>query len=219
MLFRGKLFSINYRLKFTFFFDKRVPYFTLNLRTVYTNPKPTMVVKKLGARDSSTSMPILNANRNLFAKHLLFFIVNMKTSWNWNFNLRTSIHVPSPETNAANWSHNCGDFMKVINMIFDNPPTVESASEHSKRALFKIYISLMDVQTSTVGTENCDNIEYNERTIVAGWAKKICTYHLVCCSADSRLEMSFFSHSPAQHKISFYMLARVAVCCVEIKWT
>lgn len=58
--------------------------------------------------------------------------------------------------------------MKVINMIFDNPPTVESASEHSKRALFKIYISLMDVQTSTVGTENCDNIEYNERTIVAG---------------------------------------------------
>lgn len=73
----------------------------------------------------------------------------------------------------------------------------------------------MDVQTSTVGTENCDNIEYNERTIVAGWAKK--NMHIsfgVPFSRFSTGDELFISHSPCttQNLILYARLSLYLLC-------
>lgn len=65
-----KLSSINYRLKFVLFFDKRSPYFTINLRTELES-----TMGRKSGKDSSTSMPILTVNTNLFARLFCSFLL------------------------------------------------------------------------------------------------------------------------------------------------
>lgn len=126
---------------------------------------------------------------------------------------------PVPEACAAELITGLRDFYESNKHdIWQASATSRDEKKERAGALFKIFISLMDVQTSTVGTENCDNIEYNEQTILAEYA------HIIwSCSADSRWCSSLF------RLVSFFSVTKSHFICsldvalfvvqAEIKWT
>lgn len=114
-----------------------------------------------------------------------------------------------------NWSRDCGDFYESNKHdIWQASATTRDEKKERAGALFKIYISLMDVQTSTVGTENCDNIEYNEQTILAEWENMHISFGAVQqILAGARAYFASFLFSLSQNLILYARLTSRCLLC------